>query len=295
MKTLATTIMLVFTVSLAHGAEPSIKDAWSKEYLSPEERTALVERSKKEPFATIAPILLRTLVDNQMLLGYCPWGDTPWNNDRLRPTDRTYLMASVVWQQHMKPRDDLEKAPILLSLLQNASRQNEKSILIGAIKNSQWCTEAEKVLLAIAKDKKEDLGIRRASVSTLLIRCEIDIYMPLAIEIILSHDKGMPRNQAFNFTINQGNRLFSLSEENRRLVLATGFEVLTDWAENELQHGYFVARQLGFILKIRDEFAPNQKKRKYQGEHGLTDEFFIDTVKNALRWYSKNKKDIESN
>jgi len=119
--------------------------------------------------------------------------------------------------------------------------------------------------------------------------------MPLAVEIILSHNKGMPRNQAFNFTINQGNRLFSLSDKNRRLVLAAGFEVLKDWTESELQHGYFVATQLGFILKIRDEFAPNQKARKYQGEHGLTDEFFIDTVKNALRWHAKNEKDIESN
>ena len=40
------------------------------------------------------------------------------------------------------------------------------------------------------------------------------------------------------------------------------------------------------------EFAPNQKERKYQGEHGLTDEFFIDTVKNAIKWYAKSKKEI---
>lgn len=295
MKRLITIVVLLFFVSLAHGSESSIKDAWSKKGLSPDARTALVVKSKKEPFAQIAPILLKTLVDYQPLYGINPWGDTPWNNDRLRPPDRTYLMASAVWQHHMKPRDDLAKATILLALLQKASGQSEKSILIGAIQNSQWSPDAEKVILGIAKDKKEDIGIRRASVTALLRRCEINTYMPLASEIILSHDKGMPRNQAFNFAINQGNRLFSLSETNRRLVLSTGFEVLSDWTESELQHGYFVARRLGFILKFRDEFAPNQKARKYQGKHGLTDEFFIDTVKNALRWYSKNKKDIERN
>jgi hypothetical protein len=295
MKTIATTILLVLAVSLVHGDESDLKHDWSKDDLSPSERTALVEKSKKEPFATIAPVLLKVLVGDQPIYGINPWGDTPWNNDRLRPRDKTYLMASAVWQHHMEPRDDLEKATILLSLLQKASGRSDKGILIGAIMNSQWCPDAEKVILGIAKDEKEDLGIRRASASALLSRCNIDTYMPLAVEIILSHDKGMPRNQAFNLTLNQGNRLFSLSEKNRRLVLAAGFKVLTDWTESELQHGYFVARQLGFILKIRDEFAPDQKARKYQGEHGLTDDFFSDTVKNALRWYSKNKKDIESN
>lgn len=295
MKTFITTVLLVLAVSLAHGVESSIKDAWSKEDLSPDQRTALVERSKREPFANLAPILLKTIVDFQPFYGINPWGDTPWNSDRLKPRDRTYLMASAVWQHHMSPKDNLAKAKIILSLLKGASGQTEKSILIGAIMNNQWCPDAEKVLLGIAKDREEDPGIRRASASALLSRCDINTHMPLAVEIILAHDKGMPRNQAFNFTINQGNRLFSLSEENRRLVLTTGFEVLTDWSDGDLRHGYFVARRLGYILKIRDEFAPNQKKRKYQGKHGLTDEFFSDTVKNAIAWCSRNKKNVESN
>ena len=119
--------------------------------------------------------------------------------------------------------------------------------------------------------------------------------MPLAVEIILAYEKGLDRCQAFNFTLNQGNRLFSLSEENRRKVLAAGFDIIADLPDKDLETGYFVARRLGFILKIKDDFAPNQKARKYQGEHGLTNEFFIDTVRNAIKWYSKNKKTIKSN
>lgn len=295
MKKLITTIMLVFTVSLVHGAESSIKDAWAKEDLSPDDRTALVERSKKEPFAEIAPVLLKTLVDYQPFCGINPWGDTPWNNDRLRPRDRTYLMANTVWLNHMSPKDELAKAKILLSLLQKASGPTEKSIIIGAIMYDQWCPDAEAVLLALADNKKEDLGIRRASASTLLSRCEINTHMPLAVEIILAHKKGLERRQAFNFTTNQGNRLFTLTEPNKRSLLAAGFQTITELPDKDLQTGYFVARHLGFILKIRGEFAPDQKARRYQGKHGLTDEFFIDTVKNAIKWYSKNKKEIESN
>ena len=78
-------------------------------------------------------------------------------------------------------------------------------------------------------------------------------------------------------------------------MLAAGFEIITELSDENLQTGYFVARRLGFILKIQDEFAPNQKASKYQGKHGLTDEFFIDTVKNAIKWYSKHKKEIQGN
>ena len=161
--------------------------------------------------------------------------------------------------------------------------------------NYQWCPDAETVLLGLAKNKEEDLGIRRSAVSTLLSRCDINAYMPLAVEIVLAHKKGLDRCQAFNYTMNQGNRLFSLSDENRRKVLVAGFDIVTELPDKDFQTGYFVARRLGFMLKKEDEFAPNQKERKYQGEHGLTEEFFIDTVKNAIEWHTKNKREIESN
>lgn len=295
MKTLTTTVLLLLAVSLVHGAERGLQGDWSRDDLTPDERTALVEKSKKEPFAKIAPILLKTLVDCQPFYGINPWGDTPWNNDRLRAPDRTYLMASAVWQHLMESRDDLVKARTILSLLQKASGQTEKSILIRAIMNHQWCPDAEEALLGIAKDKQEYLGIRRAAASTLLSRCDINTHMPLAVEIILAHKKGLDRCQAFNFTTNYGNRLFTLTEQNRRRLLAAGFQTITEIPDKDLQVGYFVARRLGCILKVQDEFAPNQKKRKYQGEHGLTDEFFMDTVKNAKAWYSRNKEAIESN
>ncbi len=295
MKSLITTVVLASVVSLVHGAESSIMDGWAKEDLAPDERTALVERSKKEPFAEIAPVLLKVLADNQPFYGINPEGETPWNNDRLTARGRIYLMASVVWQHHMTPKDDLGKAKVVLALLQKSSRQTERAILIGAIMNHQWCPDAETVLLGLAKNNEEDLGIRTSSVSTLLSRCDINTYMPLAVEIVLTHKKGLDRCQAFNFTMNKGNRLFSLSDENRRRVLVAGFDIITELPDKDLQTGYFVARRLGFILKKEDEFAPNQKARKYQGEHGLTDEFFIDTVKNAIKWHTNNKKDIESN
>lgn len=204
-------------------------------------------------------------------------------------------MASAVWQHHLSPKDNLDKSKIVLSLLLKSSGKTEQAILIDAILNHQWCPEAESVLLNLAKNTKEDLGIRRSSASTLLSRCDINTYMPLAVEIILAHKKGLGRCEALHFTTNQGNRLFSLTEQNKQRLVAAGFQSIEELPDNELQSGYFAARHLGFILKIPEEFAPDQKARRYRGEHGLTDEFFIDTVKNALKWYSENKKKMESN
>lgn len=89
--------------------------------------------------------------------------------------------------------------------------------------------------------------------------------------------------------MNQGNRLFSLSNENRQRVLTAGFEAITELPDEELRAGYFVARRLGFMLKKEDEFAPDQKDPKYQGEHGLTDDFFTETVRSAIEWHTASK------
>ena len=86
--------------------------------------------------------------------------------------------------------------------------------------------------------------MRRLSVETLLDRCDINNYVPLGIEIILKHGPGLPRCQAFNFTTNQGNRLYSLNAANKRVLVSTGFKIMSELPEKELQTGYFVGRRL---------------------------------------------------
>ncbi len=295
MKSFIAAIVVLSSVLLLDGAENSKLDIWSKEGLTQKERTALVEESKKRSFAEIAPALLKALVDYHPFYGINPIGDTPWNDEGLTGRDRVYLMASAVWHHHLASSDDLSKAKALLALLKDSSHMGERAILISALLNYQWCPEAENVLLEIAKNTKEDNSIRRLSVETLLSRCDLNTYMPLAVEIILAHKTGLDRCQAFNFTTNQGNRLFSLSEQNKRRFLAEGFGIINELPEKDLQTAYFVARRLGFVLRIESEFAPDQKGEKFQGKHGLTDEFFIDTVKNAVTWYSKHEKEVKLN
>ncbi|MBC8206122.1 MAG: hypothetical protein ISR84_00310 [Kiritimatiellales bacterium] len=286
-----TLILLIFSVSPARGAELDIQSAWAQPGLSAEERNALVAQAKNMPFAEIVPGLLKTRVTYQPDHYINPWGATPWNNDDLEPQDRAYLMAVEAWQHHMYPADDWSKASVLLNLLRQSSDKLEQSVLIGTMVNSQWYPDAEDVLLVMALNKEEDLEVRRAAASALLSRCEIDEYMPLACEIILLHERGLPRCRAFNLTTDKDYRLHSLSLQNKRLMTFTGFRILAELPRNNLNIGYFVARRLGYLLRLKDEFTPN-KSGKYRDANGLTDAFFSDTVKNALQWYSKNKQEL---
>ena len=291
MKPVITLILLVFSVSLVRGAELDIQSAWAQPDLSAEERNELVKQAKNMPFAEVVPGLLKTRVTYQPDHYINPWGTTPWNNDDLKPQDRAYLMAVEAWQHHMYPADDWSKASILLKLLRQSSDKLEQRVIIGTMVNSQWYPDAEDVLLVMALNKEEDLEVRRAAASALLSRCKIDDYMPLACEVILLHEKGLPRCRAFNLTTDKGYRIHSLSLQNKRLMAYTGFEILNELPRHDLKTGYFVARRLGYLLRFKKEFTPNESG-KYVDQNGLTDAFLTDTVKNALKWYSKNKKEL---
>ena len=290
----ATTLLLLLVLP-AQTVESALEDQWLRDGLSNEDRNELVERAKKQTFEKIAPAVLKLLVEYRPNIMFTALSDTPWNNERRTAKDRIYLMAGAVWQHHMTPRNDPSKAKVVLSLLRMASRPAEKSILIVAIWHRQWCPDAELALLGLCRANGEPLDIRALAAAALLDHCDLNTYMPTAIEVILAHENGLPRCKAFNSTTNQGNRLFELNDKNRLAILAVGFNIIRNLAAEELRYGYFVARQLGFILKKRHQFAPSPRANEYRGKNGLKDEFFIDTVKNAIAWHSDNQSELESN
>lgn len=297
MKILLTSVWLIFAATAVQADAVVIKEQWGKQDLSADERDELVELSKNEPFHSIAPILV------PVLLGFPPQatttllGDKPWNRDEFDSEGRKYWMADAVWKHHtfQDYREDPPEGKVLLSLLRHAESQHEKRFLIRALMHYCWVPSAEVTLAKFANEGSEHLGVRRQAAEALLWRCDINIYMPKTIEIILNHESGLPRLQAFSHTMPGGNRLSTLSPSNRRVVLSAGFDMLSDLRDADLQHGYSVARDLGSILKVENKFSPKQGAEKYHDKHGLNDAFFIDTVKNALDWHSKNDGNIIRN
>lgn len=282
---LALLIVAVFASSL--GAAVT-EDEWFDESLSAAERNDLVERSKNEPFNVIAPIVLQAIAKYQPFYGMNPRGQTPWNDYAKNPRDAIYLMAQAVWQHHISTKEDASKADVILSLLKKSSNDREKLYLVAAIKNYQWCPDAEPALRELCLDDKQHLVVRTRSAEALLHRGDLNVHMPLAIEIVLARKKGLDRCQAFSNIMNFGFRRKTLNERNKRALLSTGFQIIEELPESELQTGYFVAGHLAQFLERPGGFTPNRNAEEYRGPNGLKPEFFIDTVKNAIAWHAEH-------
>jgi len=284
---LALFLVTLFTWPLAAAVK---EDEWFNERLSADERNDLVDRSKNEPFEMIAPIVLKALVKYRPFYGMNPRGKTPWNDHAKNPRDAIYLMAEAVWQHHMRPRDDASKAKVVLSLLARSSNDSEKLFLIAAMKNYLWFPDDESALRDLCLDGQQPLEVRTRSAEALLHRGDLNLHLPLAMEIIMAHKPGLDRCQAFSNTTNLGNRLSTLNEKNKQALVDTGFTILEELPEKDLQTGYFVARELGHFLKTPNAFAPDETAEQYRGPNGLLPEFFIDTVKKAIAWHAQHKE-----
>ena len=281
----------VFVSALPCAAEldaSRMEKDWRCEDMSDSDRDELVEAAKKAPFEKVAPILLELLVEDRSFMWINLWGDKPWRDERLSLQAKPYWMARTAWQYHLKAGKDASKPRVLLSLIRKSSGEQEKlTLLISAVLNGHWSKEAEPLLHEIAKNPEEKRYTRLEAVRALLFRSDINKYMPMAIEIILAHEKRLPRHKAYCETLSIGGRIHALNEKNRELVISTGFEMLAELPAGEL--GYSIALRLGFILKEKNQFAPDQDLEIYKGEHGLAKAYFSDTVKNALKWHSDNR------
>jgi hypothetical protein len=289
-------LALLLGTLLTQARELALEAQWHRKDLSPQQQDELVERSKVAPFEEIGQTLLATLVEYRQYSGSGLMNqDKPWHNDRYAAAQSTYLMARTVWVYHMRHDRNPTMRKTLVGLLQRATTPAGKLRIMPYLAVEQWCPEAEPVLADIANDSKESADVRTHAVRTLLRRCDVNKYISLLIRIALDQPKGGARRDAFFHGSNAGNQLFAMDETNRRAFLSTGFSILTELPEERVQDGYFVARHLGFVLRIDSEFTPDQSSKEYQGEHGLLDKFFADTTRNALLWYSKNKKTFEGN
>jgi hypothetical protein len=150
-----------------------------------------------------------------------------------------------------------------------------------------WTTEAEQPVFDLFKRHKASDLLRYHAIQVLLERCG-ERYVDRAIEFIQSLS---PRDQLSFFHL-VGGRFFSYSGATQEKLIALGFTILE---KSDGQGGYFVARDLGRFLKIPGEFAPDQNSPQYRGENGLKEQFFSDTVRNALEWKKNNEKAVDKN
>ena len=264
----------------------NIFDEFIDENISCERRDQIVEELKSRRFEEVAEKLIEIMISYRPMFAYNIPEEKPWMSNSYPTRVKIWLAAGVVWHEHTGGKKDPEKEMCIISLLKSRKDNAVRIKLLEAL-GRQWGDSAETEALNITKNKNEDLYLRRRSIALLLWHSEINKYLTDAIEIIKEY-KGKKRIDVYCDIMNVGNRLFLLSNDNKGTLIKLGFQILQEECGEKPACGYFLARQLGFILKMPDEFAPDQNLQKYKGKNGLNDEFFEDTVKNALEWY-KNK------
>ena len=291
MKKLGQSLLAVAIIAAAVGCGGSDPADWSRTDLIGGERDLLVETSKGRPFVEIAPALCRVLREESPPALFSS-GERPWRDRSLSPSSAMYLMALEVWQHHVWAPNDPAKAEVLLALLDASTDDAEKVRLITALGEAHWTPAAERALLQLARDEQQPLPARRAAVKGLLRQCDLNAYVPLAVDVIVAHPSGLQRHEAFTDVTNLGDRLEALYDMNREGIVGLGFEMLLELPADDLDGGYFVARRLGQILQAPNEFAPDQSDPVYRYADGdLTDGFFAETTANALAWYRVHRAD----
>lgn len=282
--------ILLLSVFGVAGADSDLPRLLLETHHSDATRTRIVERAKQADFKTVAPAVLKVLCNYRPMFGYYNHvGETPWNDARLDPRRRNFVMAKVIWAHHLRGHDNPDKARVLMDLIPpGQTNPHARYLVIDAISHRQWIPKMERVLLEMLSDRSRSRDAKRHSLMVLLDRCDINQYMPFAIRHIKSADGLTKQLREYNHLTNQGNRLHALTEANRTALLETGFNLIKQLPEEKLSQGYFVALQLGWILRMKDQFKPDQGAAKYQGPSGLKKEFFSETVRNALRWHAAN-------
>ena len=250
--------------------------------ISNERRDAIVEQLKQSDISTVAPRILEVM-RSHVSAGEPGIPPKPWMNDSHSHKAKVWYASAEIWHWLFKGRDDPNKAAILHKLLTNNHDEYSIYVILTTMLD-HWPTETEQQVFTLLQDPKATIGSKRNALKVLLARCG-ERYVSSAVDFIRSSSS---RDQEMLFTsIFNSGAFFSYTEEHQKDMIDLGFSILES---NENQSGYFLARRLGYFLKIPGEFAPDQKAAKYQTERGLSDQFFLDTVRNALEW-RKRKAD----
>jgi hypothetical protein len=278
---------LITCISFLQGQETVLLNEFVRQDISNERREELMGLILQQDINRVAPLLLK--IHTEYATPTEPGlGLYPWLSDQHSVNAKIWYASGAIWQ----------------GLFQNEKIHNQTEILIGLLKRKDlrpsiytilqtlrfyWNQEAERAVLDVYQTANETEGVRKQC-SQILLEKNGQNY----ISHIAAHLQIYPKEKwllEYNYLTSSlegtGN---PLTAENKNVLVKLGFQLLATLNEGNLSNGYNIARQLGRLLKISDEFAPDQKKAEYQGEGQLNDKFFADTVKNALKWRNEHLK-----
>jgi hypothetical protein len=219
------------------------------------------------------------------------WNSAGREFDRQAPVEwQVFYAVSRSWtnQIGILPRE--QGGDFLRELLGKASTASAKNRILGDLM-LRWTPDAESTVANLVKQPDEDLTVRIAAGLTLILRGR-ENYHELFLAFAGKSDHADRKRW---YDLLAGPRHKRQTGVDPRVV-GMGFDLLEAERRSspDYVHGaYFLAITTGDY--VGQEFKPDQSNPRYQGKHGLTDEFFGDTVNNAMRWWNLNKDDIKKN
>jgi len=209
--------------------------------------------------------------------------------DKTAPVEwQIFYAVARSWSRQVDslPRDS--GGTLLLALLGAAKVANERSHILMDLTH-RWVPEAEVPVAALLKAPEEDLAVRTTAALALVLHGSAD-YHRLLIDYA---ETGSFADRKRWFDLLSDPRHKKRTGVDPRVV-QMGFALILEdreVAQNYVHGAYFLAIKTGDY--VGQEFKPDQRDSRYQGEHALTDSFFADTVKNATGWGTKNRARIE--
>jgi hypothetical protein len=255
----------------------------SKQHISGADRDAAVESLKHADIAKTAPRILRLMRDN--VSPSEPGFDKPWMSPHYSHRAKVWYASGAVWTALFSGSNDPSKAKILLELLGDNHDEYSQYVVLNQLR-FHWNSEVETEVSALARRKNITNDTKELAISVLL-ECAGDSYVPDALRFV---QDAASEDQSFRFhpVFNIGNRFETFSQKSQADILTLGFSILEAESKPGTSAGYEVACQLGTFLRVPEEFKPNSHAPEYQGRGGLNENFFFDTVINALEWRRRN-------
>jgi hypothetical protein len=214
-----------------------------------------------------------------------------WNSLGTREHERTgpvhwqiWYAVNRVWSKEIDRVPAAKRGEALLGLLNKVAKGDERYYVIYALTHD-WDPCAEADVAKLLRDPAEASKIRLVAGLALILHGK-ESYRDV---LLAAAAKGDLAERERWFELLSDPRYKQRMGSDARVV-RLGFELIeAERAKTpDFIHGaYFLALNAGRY--VGEEFAPSPHDPRYRGQGRLTDQYFIDTVDNAQRWWAKNR------
>jgi hypothetical protein len=258
-------------------------------------RDELVVELSACTFSEVGTQAVQTICSSRGFGIYNPMTSKPWLEERCPESERIRYAAGTIWRAVTERAEAGSLSEPLAKLCLEDRPEGERLFYLNALFYRHYGQLAKAALERLAHDKAQppEIGVKAAEI--LVQRVDADVYMRVLIDACDRIKDSSPRSERFRFATER--LAGKISADSRKAILNYGFAQLRQIDDGKSGRGYFLAMHLGSIIgikPIRDgqgAFAPDQRLQQYQGEHGLKDSFFQDTVNNAQEWWRKHERD----